>query len=243
MSFLQVIDVAAAVRSIPFRGGEHLCPCCGWSLRRFTSGGQSVRAKQDGYCPRCNSKPRHRWLWLNLPEQFQGSGVRDLSVLHIAPAHSTFRAFSRLPLAQYVTAGIDNSSRLTMRMDLTKPAIVSRFDVVVCIHVLEHLDDDGAAMSSLANLVKPDGVVFVGVPTLVDEPTREDDPTITDAEERVRRFGEPDHRRWYGIDIEERLSRAGFEVQTLLSDHAPDEQRARHGLKGGEGLFVCRPRF
>lgn len=234
------LDGAVALRTLPLRGGRFHCPCCGWSFRRFTAGGRRIRTKVDGYCPRCNSKPRHRWLWLHLPAMLRQENRPSASVLHIAPAHSTFRALSRMQLETYVTAGLDSSTRYSLRMDLTRPALTARFDVVICIHVLEHLDDDHGALVGLTDLVESDGIVAIGVPTRSTGPTLED-PSITDPVQRERLFGEPDHRRWYGLDIIERIERAGLKVvESHLTDDAPAEQRVRCGLKAGEGLFICR---
>ena len=197
-----------------------------------------MAAKVDGYCPRCNSKPRHRWLWLNLPGALSRERAPFTSVLHIAPAHSTFRAFSAMDLANYLPVGLDPSHRNLLRMDLTRPALATRFDVVVCVHVLEHLDDDRAAMAALAALTKPDGLLLIGVPTRAGATL--EDPLVTDPVRRNELFGEPDHRRWYGLDVVDRLRQSGIVVHTtLLTDDAPPDLRVRCGLKLGEGLFVC----
>lgn len=236
-----MIEIGAAVRSLPLAGGSYRCACCGWAIRRFTAGGYSVQAKRDGYCPRCNSKPRHRWLWSHLPASLSGAQAQHTSVLHIAPAHSTFRAFSKLSLGSYVTVGLDASPRLDIRMDLSWCAVRSTFDVVVCVHVLEHVDDDVAAINTLRELTSDDGVLLVGVPVLVDEPTRED-PAIVTPKDREQRFGEPDHRRWYGLDIVERLERVGFDVESHITNELSLEAASISGLKPGEGLFICTVR-
>ena len=238
------IDAGASVRTLLMRGTTHGCPCCGSTFGHFTRGGRYMTAKPDGYCPRCNSKPRHRWLWLNLPEGLTGDVAKSSTVLHIAPAYSTHRAFRRMHMARYVTAGLGNPGRNDIQLDITNATEVDRagserFDVVVCVHVLEHLDDDQAAIAGLARLVKPDGLVLVGVP-IRDGDTLED-PSITDPSEREAVFGEPDHRRWYGIDITDRLQAGGFAVESRLTNDVENPAREHFGLKPGEGLFLCRP--
>lgn len=237
----RAIDVAVAAWATPLRGGSRACPLCGWSFRWFTRGKLSVRPKPSGYCPRCNSKPRHRWFRLHLDALLPSSRVDRLAVLHIAPAHSTYRVLSQLPLAAYVTAGRDRSRRLALRCDLEARAIKeASFDVVVCIHVLEHVDDDQLAMRTLFEVTKPGGIVAVGVP-VNDTGSTIEDPAITDPAEREKAFGEPDHRRWYAADIVDRLRAAGFhDVDPLLTAQAPSAVRDRYGLTRGEGLFLCR---
>lgn len=239
------IDTGAGIRTLLLRGDHYGCPCCEARFRHFTTGGRHTKAKTDGYCPRCNSKPRHRWLWLNRPDLLSDHGHEQTSVLHIAPSYSIHRALGRMKLKRYVTTGMGPSARYDRQLDLTDPTQVGGigadpFDVVVCIHVLEHLDDDRAAIAGLARLVNPDGVVLVGVPIRHGETL--EDPSITDPAERDAVFGEPDHRRWYGIDVVKRLQTVGFEVTSLLTGDVEGETRTRFGLKPGEGLFICRPK-
>ena len=73
------------------------------------------------------------------------------------------------------------------------------FDTVVCAEVLEHLDDDRAALSELAAVLRPGGLLLVSVPA---NPFRYD---WTD-----RWAG---HRRRYTVDeLAGKLADAGFEA-------------------------------
>ena len=40
----------------------------------------------------------------------------------------------------------------------------ARYDFVTCLHVLEHLSDPGAVLSSLRNLARPGGLIYVELP-------------------------------------------------------------------------------
>ncbi len=232
------VSVALATRSLPLVGRRHKCPCCGWRFRTFTRGGLSMRSKVDGYCPRCNSKARHRWLWLLLEHHELAIEQQD-SVLHVAPAHSTERALRARNLDSYQTSGRDTNDHRDLTLDIGSPApLGQQFDVVLCIHVLEHVADDRAAMAGLFSLVRPGGRAMVGVPVRQGRETFED-PSITSPADRREAFGEPDHHRWYGPDIAERLTQTGFEVTAYFTDDEPAHRKAHYGLKDGEGLFVC----
>lgn len=238
----RAVDAAAAARSLPLLGRSVSCPLCGWTFRFFTRGGSSILPKPQGYCPRCNAKVRHRWLWLNLADVVPEVMRSEVELLHIAPAHSDHRAFIRMKLGRYVPVDRAASPRAVALFDPCLPAFVpASFDVAVCLHVLEHLDDDHAAIRALRDLVRPQGLVVIGVPVRHDQQTIED-PTITDPAERAQQFGEPDHRRWYGYDIVDRLEHAGLEVDARLTADASPELRARYGLTTREGLYLCRRR-
>ena len=87
-----------------------------------------------------------------------------------------------LEQAGYAAAGMD-ISRQTLEMleagkqdrqlieaDLTQPLsrslITQPFDAVLALDVLEHLDDDHFALSQLAALTRPGGLVIISVPAL-----------------------------------------------------------------------------
>ena len=78
----------------------------------------------------------------------------------------------------YQTAGVDISrqtlekldrpERLLYSADLSRdlPPEASGFDAVLALDVIEHIDDDGDAVSKLEQLARPGGVVIVSVPAL-----------------------------------------------------------------------------
>lgn len=78
----------------------------------------------------------------------------------------------------YRAAGLDVSRRSLERLerpgrrlieaDLTQPLPPAResFDAVLALDVIEHLDDDRAAVRRLAELVRPGGAVVISVPAL-----------------------------------------------------------------------------
>lgn len=63
---------------------------------------------------------------------------------------------------------IDRHDRTLIEADLTQdlPSEVEPFDAVLALDVIEHLDDDRAALRQLAALVDPRGVAVVSVPAL-----------------------------------------------------------------------------
>ena len=230
------------VRGVSFAGRQYQCPCCGWHVRGFMGrSGWSVH-NYDGYCPRCNAKARHRRLWLYLRNQ---TGLFDSRqrVLDVGPAPGLARALGGCKNLDYVAVGTEeNTPRISVVGDIrVLPFVDSCFDVVLCQHVLEHVDDDRTSLSEIRRVTKQGGWAVISVPLSLDGRTHED-PSITDPAERERLFGEPGHVRMYGNDLVERLEDAGFETTFHHANKIPAEECERHGLRRDEHLFICRPR-
>ena len=165
-------------------------------------------------CPACGSLERHRATWLYLTRV---AGILDgpRRVLDVAPAPFIAAALSRAPEVDYLS--IDLESPLAMRhMDVTALDLPdATFDVLLCSHVLEHVPDDRAAMRELYRVLRPGGVAMLQTPWNRKAPDTDEDPTVTDEAERVRRFGQADHVRMYGRDLLDRLTQAGWIIDVI----------------------------
>ena len=112
-------------------------------------------------------------------------------------------------------------------------------DVILCSHVLEHVEDDRKAMRELFRVLRPGGWAMIQVP-LSSQPTFED-PSITDPAERERLFWQADHVRLYGLDIADRLREAGFNVVTVFGEDLVDpDQLVKTGIYPRDAVFLCR---
>lgn len=226
-------------RGLLFVGMRYKCPCCGWSFRAFVDKSSLLRKTTDGCCPRCNSKARHRRNWLFL-ERKTPLFAQELSVLEVAPWWSFGRRLSHVANIRYFAIDIEpRAAFVSAAGDVTAiPAESCNFDVVLCIHVLEHVENDRKAIEEIHRVLKPGGWALISVPLLLDEPTRED-PTVTSPEDRERLFGEKGHVRYYGRDLEDRLRSAGLKVTFEPASNIPEEERLRYGLRRDENIFLC----
>ncbi len=232
------IEAFLALRAMFFVGDKYTCPLCGWKLRAFTHGGMSLRVRPLGYCPRCNSKARHRRWWLFLHEQ-TNLFTDNLRLFHVAPNYCMSRRFRTLPNIDYV--GVDQNNHRNIRVKMALPAtpiLPETFDAIICMHVLEHIQQDRQAMRELFRVLKPGGWAGISAPIRLDQKTYED-PTITSPEERERAFGETVHVRYYGYDLADRLEEAGFHVQMHPGAEVDEQNRQKYGLRNDENIFYC----
>jgi SAM-dependent methyltransferase len=198
------------------------------------------RDPNNPICPRCGAQARHRALWLYLNERTDLFAGEGRSVLHFAPEHALGRRLAATPGIRYVSADLEAPEAMEHFDIADIPHPDDSWDVILCIHVLEHVEDDGRAMRELHRILKPDGWAIVLVPLDLDRADTYEDPSITDPTERERAFWQSDHLRLYGRDLPDRLRKAGFEVtvDSWVRDLDPALMK-RHGLFPLEDMYVC----
>ncbi len=220
-----------------FFGNKVECTVCSHSFRKFLTYGATNRP--NVLCPRCRSIERHRLTNLYLREKtpFYSAPLR---VLHIAPEHCFFRRFRKIRNLDYVTADLA-SPLADVKMDLHHaPLSDNEFDVILCNHVLEHVEDDAQCMRELYRILKPGGFAILQVPIDETRRTTYEDPSITSPEERAIHFRQRDHVRLYGMDYPDRLAKAGFRVECNDLATQLGEKAQRYRVIPDEILYIGR---
>jgi len=226
------------VFAVFLRGNNVECPVCEGHYRKFLPYGYTKHtSRENALCPNCFSLERHRLLWLFLHERtdfFKSS----LKVLHIAPEQCFYKKFRALPNLDYTTGDLV-SPIADVHFDIQEiPFKDDSFDVVICNHVLEHVDDDMKALKEFYRILKPGGFAILQVPQDYTLKKTYEDPSITDPDEREKHFLQKDHLRLYGLDYADRLSAAGFEVKKdLFVKELPAEVVERYKLPKDEIIY------
>jgi len=213
------------------RGSNVHCPVCGGSFKKFLPYGY-VNKRENALCPGCLSLERHRALWLYLKDN-TGFFSNEANVLHIAPEQCFIKRFRNNKNFKYTTADIE-SPLADVKMDICKnPFPDNSFDIIICNHVLEHVDNDSLAMQEFYRVLKPGGMGIFQVPIKIDSEKTDEDSSIVDPKEREKRFGQYDHVRYYGMDYFARLNFAGFEIDEKAKqfvENMRDEDLMRYGI-------------
>ncbi|MDQ3727963.1 MAG: methyltransferase domain-containing protein [Actinomycetota bacterium] len=223
-------------------GRKYRCPCCGRGSRRFVAGGYAGRP--EAACPWCGSLERHRVMALFLRDWLNDHHPRD--ILHFAPERGIRPILRRNAHARYVAADLDSAPGVVSVDIMAMPFEDASFDLIVCSHVLEHVLDDRAAMAEMRRVLRPRGTALLQAPVRYGRDTDED-TTVTDPVIRYQRFGQPNHWRFYGEDLSDRLSSAGFAVQVVNHELGlSPEVRRRHrldepwgGFSSASDIYVC----
>ena len=91
------------------------------------------------------------------------------------------------------------------------------FDLIICYHVLEHIEEDTKAMSELYRVLKPNGICLIQTP--FKDGDLYEDYSITSEVGRKAAFGQEDHVRIYSVDaLNKRLQTAGFNTNLITVD-------------------------
>jgi SAM-dependent methyltransferase len=206
------------------------CPCCGWKGARFRDYLQVGYTIVNAECPVCDSQSRHRalYLWLkNSSELAQKKGT----ALIFAPEKSIAPLWNNVRGLKVICTDILTRPSVHFVADLQKmPLADQAIDIVWCHHVLEHIPNDGLAIGELYRIMRAgESELIVSVPMGAGPTTDEYgfcDETISG------------HWRLYGDDFEQRLSRAGFQVERLNLGISMADRR-RYGILD-EPVYRCR---
>ena len=222
-----------------FKGNKFTDPIDGKSYRKFLPYGYG-KQRENALSPGTLSLERHRQMWLYLQNETDFF-TKNYKVLHIAPEQEFLRRFKKMNNLDYTSADLF-SPIVDVKADiLDLPFEDESFDIVICNHVLEHIEDDRKAMRELYRVMKKGGWGILQVPLKNSLEKTYEDFTIKDPKERQKHFGQYDHVRWYGMDYFDRLKSVDFEVEAnFYSQEFSDAEIKRFGLNRNEILPVVR---
>ncbi|MGH7906386.1 MAG: methyltransferase domain-containing protein [Candidatus Binataceae bacterium] len=209
------------------------CPCCGWSGAHFLNHVRETYWMRGAVCPRCRSHPRHRGLTLHLRRVLPALRP-GAAILHFAPERSLAPVFRSFPRLHYVAADLGPRA-ISVSADTTAiPFRGGTFDLVLSSHVIEHVENDRAALAEIARVTAPGGQAMIMAPMLPEWASQE---TVD--------FGFPNpaedgHYRIYGRDFSSRIAAAGLRCEvTTFAALIATERRVRCGVADGP-IFIGR---
>lgn len=219
-----------SVFALAYRGNTYQCNICNTRLHSFIK-----LDNGDQLCPQCGSLARNRRLWEILQTGLLRPGI---SVLDFSPSRCLYRAMKAQKDITYISTDISGDFLADRRYDITRiDAPDHSYDLIICYHVLEHVEADRQAMQELRRVLRPGGTCLVQTP--FKEGAIYEDPAIREPAARLAHFGQEDHVRIYSVaGLKQRLEAAGFSA--AVKKFGP-EPTGKNGFTTGETVLWLTP--
>jgi SAM-dependent methyltransferase len=191
------------------------------------------------WCPHCSSIDRERHLLLFLDRLNIMKCARGGAVLHMSPEYRLRGYIEGHDLGSYIRGDLMPSAEGVQQIDLQQiPYSDQTFDLVICNHMLEHVADAELALREIHRVLKPGGRAICQTPYSPRLTKTFEDPRLQTTDDRLFFYGQEDHVRLFGADIEQYFAAAGF-VGRLVphADILPDLDPEQFGVNEREPFF------
>lgn len=143
------------------------CPICNYNgpFLSHQWGGSANYEIKHTQCPRCELYERHRLQFLVIRDLVKRFDFSRKSVLHFAPEPR----LSKLLKANFQTHHTADLFEPGMDyvVDITRmPFRDASYDMIYASHVLEHVQQDDAALREIVRVLKPGGIAILPVPVV-----------------------------------------------------------------------------
>ncbi len=239
----------ALLKVFYFPGRNYYCPCCNHSLRRFMDYDyKSIPSMNPALfktdykeiqCPYCNSLPRHRimaYFFNKHPEQIRNKKVVIFGMLQ---GEKTYFMQNEI---DYISADL-YAPEAHIKEDLTNLSFADNsVDLLICHHVLEHVDNVPKALSEIRRVLRPDGIAVLSVPMNLSLSKTFCLKAIKTPKQRRKYYGQTDHLRLFGRNFPDVLTQAGYRVHVLDGALFPRTIRPVTGPASTDvnRLYLCK---
>ncbi len=217
-----------SIYSLFYIGNKYQCSVCNKKLRKF------IEIKNSKICPNCGSIARDRRLYSLIKDTFLDDRIK---ILDFSPSRAVYRKIKTNKQLDYTSSDLSGNFIAEKKFDITNIAMPDNsYDLIVCYHVLEHIENDKKAMSELYRVLKKNGHCIIQTP--FKEGDIYEDNSIKTKEDRTKYFGQEDHVRIYSVQgLKKRLEKSGFQV---LVNHFTEKQNNKFGYSIDEYVLICQ---
>jgi SAM-dependent methyltransferase len=173
-------------------------------------------------------------LWGILKSDFLQAGFK---ILDFSPSRSIYRILKHYSSLEYVSTDYSGEFPADYHFDITDMQVEENsFNVIICYHILEHIENDQKAMRELYRILKKGGSCIIQTP--FKEGEIYEDLSVTKPEDRLLHFGQKDHIRIYSLaGLKQRLINTGFKAEVL---EFMEQENNKFGFKTKEFVLLLK---
>ncbi|MFB9053305.1 class I SAM-dependent methyltransferase [Formosa undariae] len=198
-------DKLRPIVALFYKGERFHCNICHFKMAQFIT-----LTDEKVLCPNCGSLSRTRRLWHIIEPT-----LPHKKVLHFSPPRGFSKVLENLNDMIYEPSDYMGEFQAKRRFNIEAiDAPSNTYDVIICYHVLEHINQDLQAMTELYRVLKPQGKCYIQTPFKFGDIY--EDETIKTPSDRLKHFGQEDHLRVYSVEgLDNRLKSVGFSTTAI----------------------------
>ncbi|CAG4905085.1 hypothetical protein R52603_03273 [Paraburkholderia saeva] len=162
-------------------------------------------------CPHCYCNDRERHVWLYIAYSGILEDAPGKRILHIAPEVRIEQRIRRLQPREYIAGDLFPRSPDHRKINVEALDFPDGyFDLIICNHVLEHVDNPDVALAEFSRCLAPGGHVVAQTPysPILKRTFELNKPASVPF--KTWYFGQDDHVRLFGADIVDYFRDAGL---------------------------------
>ena len=216
------------------------CTCCEKTTKTFYSG---LFPHIYLTCPICYSLSRHRIIANFLSKNKKNFEIK--SILHFAAEdclvrfinkNFTVKRYDKADLHTLEKNFIPQKEILPIDIENIDPIYYNKYDLVICNHVLEHVNFV-KAISNLKKLINKNGQIILTFPIIESWEKNYINEAIKSDRDRELHFQQSDHLQLFGREIKNYLSSDNF---LLVENIVFGADTVKYGISQGETLFILK---
>ena len=171
--------------------------------------------KMEDRCPYCHAIDRTRFIMIYIQKNYRAK--RNVKMLYFAPEWSGVDFLQRKMKNIEVDTDDLYEDMADYHFDIQNLEEIEdeTYDLILCSHVLEHVEDDKAALKELHRVLKEGGEALILVPLDLKRVWFDEEMGLSE-HENWERFGQGDHvRRYTHKEIVKRIKQAGFKCDMI----------------------------
>jgi SAM-dependent methyltransferase len=191
-------------------------------------------------CPSCGCNDRDRHLWLYLRATGVSQQLKGSTILHVAPEMRLETLLAACQPAHYVRGDLHPMRPHHQALNLESLAFEDNsLDLVICNHVLEHVLDLDKVLDEIHRCLRPGGILIAQTPYAPLLKHTLEMSRVPDGATAHLLYGQEDHVRLFGSDIEQCFHRHGLQGRLLAHETLlPDVDPIAFGCNAREPFFI-----